>query len=659
VIARRRAGDRLRAGAQFRRRRHRLEPARRPACARRAGRAEVDHRPARQPRRAAGHRRHQPLRARRRRRARPRPRRQDRGPQRVRRDAAGAAADGAAHRQPHRVGLGGVRGGDAGVPRGVHHRRQDQRVRRLHGHRPARRWIIDRGHDAREPGPRDERAAERRRRRAGPGRRAHGRGHRRGPRPAARRRGRAPAGGLMAEALTLHLVRHGQTVWNVERRIQGQTHDVPLTEEGIAQARAAAAGLARLGAPLVLTSDLLRALQTAEIIAAATGAKLRRERAMRERHMGILQGNTAEDARRHYGERLNDLWSDPDVRFDGGESWRDVYARVAAFFHALRASPPAHELVLVTHGGTLNVINAVLAGEPVERLAWERIDNCAVRTVSLSRCPLPGYTRPMAFDPAYRTIFPRTAEVRGGRLRLGGCDAQDLVREFGSPLYVFDETELRETCRAYVRAFTSRYADTEVTYASKAYLSRWMATVAREEGIGLDVVSGGELAVALSAGFPAARVHFHGNNKGEGELREALDAGVGRIIVDNFHELELVDAIARARGTRQLIVLRLAPGVDAHTHAKTTTGTLDNKFGLPVATGAAEQAVVDALRLPNVDLVGLHCHLGSPLFDTAPYIEAHAVMLEFAARLRARHGFEMREYSPGGGFAAQYVRERP
>ncbi|HZP56399.1 MAG TPA: diaminopimelate decarboxylase [Dehalococcoidia bacterium] len=265
----------------------------------------------------------------------------------------------------------------------------------------------------------------------------------------------------------------------------------------------------------------------------------------------------------------------------------------------------------------------------------------------------------MAFDPAYRTIFPRTAEVRGGRLRLGGCDAQDLVREFGSPLYVFDETELRETCRAYVRAFTSRYADTEVTYASKAYLSRWMATVAREEGIGLDVVSGGELAVALSAGFPAARVHFHGNNKGEGELREALDAGVGRIIVDNFHELELVDAIARARGTRQLIVLRLAPGVDAHTHAKTTTGTLDNKFGLPVATGAAEQAVVDALRLPNVDLVGLHCHLGSPLFDTAPYIEANAVMLEFAARLRARHGFEMREYSPGGGFAAQYVRERP
>jgi probable phosphoglycerate mutase len=189
----------------------------------------------------------------------------------------------------------------------------------------------------------------------------------------------------MAEALTLHLVRHGQTVWNVERRIQGQTHDVPLTEEGIAQARAAAAGLAGIGAPLVLTSDLLRALQTAEIIAAATGAKLRREPALRERHMGILQGNTAEDARRHYGERLNDLWSDPDVRFDGGESWRDVYARVAAFFHSLCASPPAPELVLVTHGGTLNVINAVLAGEPVERLAWERIDNCAVRTVSLLR----------------------------------------------------------------------------------------------------------------------------------------------------------------------------------------------------------------------------------------------------------------------------------
>ena len=263
------------------------------------------------------------------------------------------------------------------------------------------------------------------------------------------------------------------------------------------------------------------------------------------------------------------------------------------------------------------------------------------------------------FDQAYASIFPRTTAVRGGRLSIAGRDAQELTREFGSPLYVFDELELRQTCREYVRAFTSRYADTEITYASKAYLSRFMAAIARDEGVGLDIVSGGELAVALAAGFPAARCHFHGNNKGESELREALDAGIGRIIVDNFHELEMVDHIARAMGKAQPIILRLSPGVDPHTHAKTTTGTLDSKFGLPISTGAAEQAVANAQRMTGVELVGLHCHLGSPLFTIEPYDEANAVMLSFAAEMAAKHGLRLLEYSPGGGFASQYVREKP
>ncbi|MDP9237850.1 MAG: diaminopimelate decarboxylase [Chloroflexota bacterium] len=263
------------------------------------------------------------------------------------------------------------------------------------------------------------------------------------------------------------------------------------------------------------------------------------------------------------------------------------------------------------------------------------------------------------FDAAYGSIFPRTTAVRDGRLSIGGRDAQELTLEFGSPLYVFDEMELRETCREYVRAFTSRHADTDITYASKAYLSRFMASVARDEGIGLDIVSGGELAVALAAGYPAGRCHFHGNNKGEQELREAIDAGIGRVIVDNFHELELVDRLARAVGAKQRIILRLSPGVDAHTLAKTTTGTLDNKFGLPIGTGAAEQAVADAQRMAGVELMGLHCHLGSPLFSLAPYDEANAVMLSFAAEMVRKHGLDLREYSPGGGFASQYVREKP
>jgi diaminopimelate decarboxylase len=265
----------------------------------------------------------------------------------------------------------------------------------------------------------------------------------------------------------------------------------------------------------------------------------------------------------------------------------------------------------------------------------------------------------MPFDEAYASIFPRTTTVSAGRLRIGGCDAQELTREFGSPLYVFDEHEVRETCREYIAAFTSLHPDTQITYASKAYLSRWMANLASEEGIGLDIVSGGEFAVAMAAGFPAERCHFHGNNKGEQELREAIDAGIGRIIVDNFHELGLVDAVARSLDRVQPIILRLSPGVDPHTHAKTTTGTLDNKFGLPISTGHAEQAVADAQRLAGVDLVGLHCHLGSPLFTVEPYDEANSVMLGFAAQMRDRHGLRLREYSPGGGFASQYVREKP
>jgi diaminopimelate decarboxylase len=265
----------------------------------------------------------------------------------------------------------------------------------------------------------------------------------------------------------------------------------------------------------------------------------------------------------------------------------------------------------------------------------------------------------MPFDPAYRTIFPRTAAVANGRLSIGGLDAQELTRQFGSPLYVFDETELRETCREYLNAFTSRHASTSIVYASKAYLSRWMAAIANEEGLWLDVVSGGELAVAMAAGFPATRCVFHGNNKGEDELREALHAGIGRIIVDNFHELELLDRLARGAGVVQPVLLRVSPGVDAHTHAKTTTGTLDVKFGLPISTGAAEQAIVEAQRLAGLDLRGLHCHLGSPIFDLEPYDEANNVMLRFAAGMRRKHGLELREYSPGGGFAAQYLRERP
>src|SRR3990172_9523796 len=180
-----------------------------------------------------------------------------------------------------------------------------------------------------------------------------------------------------------------------------------------------------------------------------------------------------------------------------------------------------------------------------------------------------------SLDPALASIFPRTAQVTAdGHLALGGCDAVDLAKEFGTPLYVFDEEELRATCREYREAFASRYEQSAVVYAAKAYIGRWLAALVAEEGLGLDVVSGGELAVARAAGFPLERVLFHGNNKSAGELREAVEARVGRIVIDNFHELSLLDAVAGDLGRRQPVLVRVSPAVHPHTHAKTTTGVL-------------------------------------------------------------------------------------
>ena len=264
-----------------------------------------------------------------------------------------------------------------------------------------------------------------------------------------------------------------------------------------------------------------------------------------------------------------------------------------------------------------------------------------------------------SLDPALVPIFPRTAGVtEDGNLAIAGCDTVELAKEFGTPLYVYDEEELRASCRAFREAFASRYEHSAVVYAAKAYLARWIAALMDEEGLGMDVVSGGELALADAAGFPLERVLFHGNNKSSQELTEAVEAGVGRVVIDNFHELSLLDSVAETLGRKQTVLVRVSPNVDAHTHTKTTTGVLDTKFGFTMEGGQAEEAVAQAQASSNLELAGLHCHLGSPIFGMEPYQLANDVMMAFAARMRDQHGLELREYSPGGGFAVQYTRER-
>ncbi len=257
-------------------------------------------------------------------------------------------------------------------------------------------------------------------------------------------------------------------------------------------------------------------------------------------------------------------------------------------------------------------------------------------------------------------IFPETATVTpAGRLAIGGCDARALAERFGTPLYVFDEATLRGQIRAFTSAFTKRHPETHVVYAAKAYLNGPFVRLFAEEGLRLDVVSGGELAVALASGFPAGRIDFHGNNKTPAELDAAVSAGIGRVVIDNLDEIDLLEAAAARHGIVQPALIRAGPNVDPHTHGHTTTGLLDSKFGLPILTGQAEEGLCRAMAAPHLDLRGIHAHIGSPVFETEPYVEAIGVLARFLAEMRDRHGFVCRDFSPGGGFAVQYVRDEP
>ncbi|HEX2173363.1 MAG TPA: diaminopimelate decarboxylase [Dehalococcoidia bacterium] len=257
-------------------------------------------------------------------------------------------------------------------------------------------------------------------------------------------------------------------------------------------------------------------------------------------------------------------------------------------------------------------------------------------------------------------IFPETTDINDqNHLVIGGCDIVDLAAQFGTPLYLFDEATLRGQCAAYREAFRRRYQKSQVVYASKAYINRALAQLFQQEGLGLDVVSAGELAIADSVGFPLDRVYFHGNNKGPDELRFALERGLGTVVVDNFHELETFDRIAGELGTTATIMLRVSPGVDPHTHHHTTTGILDSKFGFPIQTDAAEEAVIRGLKAPHLNLTGLHIHLGSPIFELEPFQQGIAVTLDFARKMQDRHGLQLEQFSPGGGFAIQYLSDAP
>lgn len=247
-----------------------------------------------------------------------------------------------------------------------------------------------------------------------------------------------------------------------------------------------------------------------------------------------------------------------------------------------------------------------------------------------------------------------------GHLTFAGADTVSLAEKYATPLCLIDFDAVRAMMRVYADSMAKYMGEgSGPLYASKALSFKSLYKLCAEEGIGIDVVSSGELYTAASAGFPLEKAYFHGNNKTDYDIAFAMSRGIGYFVVDNIEELDAVDAEANRRGITQNILLRLTPGIDPHTHAKISTGNIDSKFGSAIATGAAEKISLEALGRKNVKLCGFHCHVGSQIFDTQPFDDAAVIMLNFITLMNKKHGFVTEELNLGGGFGVRYTEDDP
>lgn len=246
-------------------------------------------------------------------------------------------------------------------------------------------------------------------------------------------------------------------------------------------------------------------------------------------------------------------------------------------------------------------------------------------------------------------------KVEGNELYVGGLKASALSKEYGTPLYVIDEELVRSNCRRYYNAMKCEERGNRVTYAGKAFINMSMCNLVNEENLYLDVVSGGELYTAYKAGFPLERIYFHGNNKSDYEIDLGVRLGIGRFIVDNIHELEVLNSIAQEYGRVQKVYLRITPGVEAHTHEYIKTGQLDSKFGFPVIGDTVYDVVKRSMELEYIELNGLHCHIGSQIFDLEPFEDTTEIMLNLINDIKETLGYEIKELDLGGGFGIYYT----
>lgn len=250
-----------------------------------------------------------------------------------------------------------------------------------------------------------------------------------------------------------------------------------------------------------------------------------------------------------------------------------------------------------------------------------------------------------------KAALPDTAEVVDGHLYIGGCDTTRLAAEYGTPLFVF----CPQTVLNRARLFKQGFPDATIYYAAKAFLTKAVCRIIEAEGLGLDVASGGELHTALAAGFPPERMVMHGNNKSDAELAAAVEAGVGRIAIDNLEEIDRLGAAARRAGRVQDVFIRVTPGVEADTHKHIITGHHESKFGLSITSGAATEAIDSAIAHADIELAGIHSHIGSNIFSAEPFEDAIAILFDFLGHLHSRENIQMKEVNLGGGFGVPFV----
>ena len=253
-------------------------------------------------------------------------------------------------------------------------------------------------------------------------------------------------------------------------------------------------------------------------------------------------------------------------------------------------------------------------------------------------------------------FYSDALSVANGRLTIGGADVLSIAGEFGTPVYIMDEGHIRNTCRAFIASLKKHYGDnTACAFASKAFSCAYMYKILKDEGMMTDVVSGGELHTANIAGFDLSKVYFHGNSKTKTEIDLGLKLGVGRFVVDNFEELELLNGCAASQGITADISIRVKPGIEAHTHEFVQTGQEDSKFGVSLASGEAIKLVARALELKNLRPVGINCHIGSQIFETEPFALAGERLFGFINEVREKLEYELDEINLGGGFGIKYV----